>query len=53
LSVTAPTGFGRLHLQPIALEFLSAHPDIDLKLLLVDRIEHLGEEHIDVALLLG
>ncbi len=50
LSVTAPTGFGRLHLQPIALEFLSAHPDIDLKLLLVDRIVHLGEEHIDVAL---
>lgn len=50
LTVTAPTGFGRLHLQPIALEFLAAHPDINLKLVLVDRVVHLGEEHIDLAL---
>jgi DNA-binding transcriptional LysR family regulator len=50
LSVTAPTGFGRLHLQPVALEFLAAYPDINLKLLLVDRMVHLSEEHIDLAL---
>lgn len=50
LTVTAPMGFGRLHLQPVALEFMAAHPDINLKLLLVDRVVHLGEEQVDLAL---
>jgi DNA-binding transcriptional LysR family regulator len=50
LTITAPMGFGRLYLQPIALEFLTAFPDIDLKLLLVDRVVHLVEENIDLAL---
>jgi DNA-binding transcriptional LysR family regulator len=50
LSITAPMGFGRLHLQPVALEFLAAFPEINLKLLLVDRVVHLAEEHIDLAL---
>jgi DNA-binding transcriptional LysR family regulator len=50
LSMTAPMGFGRLHLQPVALEFLAAFPEINLKLLLVDRVVHLAEEHIDLAL---
>jgi DNA-binding transcriptional LysR family regulator len=50
LTITAPMGFGRLHLQPVALEFLAAFPEINLKLLLVDRVVHLAEEHIDLAL---
>jgi DNA-binding transcriptional LysR family regulator len=50
LAITAPMGFGRLYLQPVALEFLSAFPDINLKLLLVDRVVHLVEENIDLAL---
>jgi DNA-binding transcriptional LysR family regulator len=50
LTITAPMGFGRLYLQPVALEFLAAFPDINLKLLLVDRVVHLVEENIDVAL---
>jgi DNA-binding transcriptional LysR family regulator len=50
LTITAPMGFGRLYLQPVALEFLSAFPDINLKLLLVDRVVHLIEENIDLAL---
>jgi DNA-binding transcriptional LysR family regulator len=50
LAITAPMGFGRLYLQPVALEFLAAHPDINLKLLLVDRVVHLMEENIDLAL---
>jgi len=50
LAVTAPMGFGRLHLQPVALEFLAAYPEINLRLLLVDRVVDLVEEHIDVAL---
>lgn len=50
LTVTAPTGFGRLHLQPIVWEFLAAYPEINLKLVLVDRIVNLVDEHIDAAL---
>jgi DNA-binding transcriptional LysR family regulator len=50
LTVTAPMGFGRLHLQPIAMDFLSAYPEINLRLLLVDRLVDLLEEHVDLAL---
>ncbi|ABE42482.1 LysR substrate-binding domain-containing protein [Polaromonas sp. JS666] len=49
LSITAPVGFGRQHLQPVATEFLRAYPDIDLRLLLVDRMVDLVGEHLDLA----
>ncbi len=49
LTITAPAGFGRLHLQPIVLEFLAAYPDINLRLMLVDRVVNLVEEHVDAA----
>jgi len=50
LTITAPMGFGKMHLQPVALEFLAAYPDINLRLVLVDRIVDLVDEHIDAAL---
>ena len=50
LTITAPMGFGRLHLQPVALEFLVAYPEIDLRLMLVDRVVDIIEEHVDLAL---
>jgi DNA-binding transcriptional LysR family regulator len=50
LIVTAPVGFGRLHLQPVALDFLAAYPEIRLRLLLADRVVNLIEEEVDVAL---
>lgn len=50
LAVTVPVGFGRLHLQPVVWEFLAAFPDINLRLLLVDRVVSLVEEHVDAAL---
>jgi len=50
LTITAPIAFGRLHLQPVALEFLAAHPQIKLRLQLVDRIVNIADEHIDAAL---
>lgn len=50
LTITAPVGFGRKHLQPVALEFLRDYPQIDLRLLLVDRVVNLVEDHVDVAL---
>ena len=53
LIVTAPTELGRLHIIPILAEFLRAYPDIDVRLLLVERIVSLPEAHVDLALRVG
>lgn len=50
LTVTAPTGFGRQHLQPVLLDFMREFPEIAMRLLLVDRLVNLIDEHVDVAL---
>jgi DNA-binding transcriptional LysR family regulator len=42
-----------MHLIPILAEFLRAYPDIDVRLLLVDRILSLPEDHVDLALRVG
>lgn len=53
LAVTAPTVFGRLHVLPLAAEFLTMHPKIDLRLSLIDRQVNLIDEHLDAAIRLG
>src|SRR5215472_14677950 len=53
LIVSAPTELGRLHIIPILAEFLRAYPDIDVRLLLVERIVSLPEAHVDLALRVG
>jgi DNA-binding transcriptional LysR family regulator len=50
LTITAPFGFGRMHLQPVILEFLALYPEIRLRLMLVDRLVNLVEEHVDAAI---
>jgi len=50
LTITAPIAFGRLNLQPVALEFLAAYPQINLRMQLVDRIVNIADEHVDAAL---
>jgi DNA-binding transcriptional LysR family regulator len=49
LTLTAPLGFGRRHLQPVVHEFLAAYPQIDVSLQLADRVVGLVEEHVDCA----
>jgi DNA-binding transcriptional LysR family regulator len=49
LSVTAPVMFGRLHVLPVLLEFLDAHPEVVARALLLDRIVDLIQEGVDVA----
>lgn len=49
LTVTAPTGFGRQHLQPVLIDFLRAFPEVTLRVLLVDQLVNLLDEHVDVA----
>ena len=53
LVVTAPVGLGRLHLLPVVAQFLRAHPEIDVRLVLGDRILNLVEENVDLALRVG
>jgi len=53
LTVTAPVVFGRTHLIPLISEFLTRYPDIDIKLLLADRLLDLLEADVDVALRIG
>lgn len=53
LAVTAPVVFGRLHVLPVATGFLSSHPAVDLRLMLVDRVVSLAEEGIDLAVRIG
>ncbi len=53
LAVTAPVMFGRLHLLPVVTEFLGAYPDVDVGLVLTDRIAHLVDDQVDMALRIG
>jgi DNA-binding transcriptional LysR family regulator len=53
LIMTAPVVFGRLHLVPVISEFLTAFPEVEVKLRLADRVLDLLDEHIDVALRIG
>ncbi len=49
LTVTAPSGFGRQHLQPVLIDFMREFPDVTMRVLLVDRLVNLLDEHVDVA----
>jgi DNA-binding transcriptional LysR family regulator len=53
LSVTASVLFGQLHLVPVVAEFLEAHPQLDLRLSLLDRVVSLAEEGIDLGVRIG
>jgi DNA-binding transcriptional LysR family regulator len=53
LVITAPVTLGRLHVVPLAAEFLAAHPQVDLRLVLSDRPLNLVDEHLDLAVRIG
>jgi DNA-binding transcriptional LysR family regulator len=53
LVVTAPVVFGRLHMLPVLIEFLRAYPEVNVRLVLGDRIVNLLEDHVDLALRIG
>lgn len=53
LVVTAPVVFGRLHIVPVVAEFLAQYPEIDIRLVLTDRVVHLMDEQIDIAVRIG
>jgi DNA-binding transcriptional LysR family regulator len=53
LSVTAPATFGRLHVRPTLDGFLDMHPEVSLRLLLLDRVVNLVDEGFDAAIRIG
>jgi DNA-binding transcriptional LysR family regulator len=49
LAVTAPVLFGRMHIAPLLLDFLQEHPQVTARAFFVDRLVHLFDEGMDVA----
>ena len=53
LRVTAPAGFGRRHVAPLAAEFVARHAEVSLSLSLSDRLIDIVDEGFDCAVRVG
>ena len=53
LRVTAPVGFGHLHVAPALAAFCERHPRVAVDLILLDRVVNLVEEGFDLAVRIG
>ena len=53
LVVSAPVGFGRLHVSPVMAAYLLRYPDVSAELRLEDRVVNLIEDGIDLAVRIG
>ncbi len=53
LVVSAPVGFGRLHVSPVMAAYLQRYPDVSAELRLEDRMVNLVEDGIDLAVRIG
>ncbi|ABD06408.1 transcriptional regulator, LysR family [Rhodopseudomonas palustris HaA2] len=53
LVVSAPVGFGRLHVAPLMSDYLLRYPDVAGELRLSDRIINLVEDGVDCAVRIG
>ncbi len=53
LIITAPIVFGRLHVLPIVTAFLKAYPEIDIRIVLANRLINLLDDHVDLAVRIG
>jgi len=53
LTVTASVLFGRRYVAPIVSEFIRRHREVNVEMLLVDRVVSAVEEGIDVAVRIG
>lgn len=50
LSITAPQMFGTVHVAPIVQSFVQAQPRVQVRTLFVNRLVHLLDEGMDVAI---
>jgi DNA-binding transcriptional LysR family regulator len=53
IHVTAPTMFGRLHVLPVVQSFLAQYPQVDVRMLLLDRVVSLVDEGLDLGVRIG
>ena len=53
LTITAPVLFGRLYMAPIVTEYCSLYPEVDVQLVLLDRVTNMVDEGFDIALRIG
>lgn len=53
LRITAPVQFGRKHIAPLVMEFLTLHPDMQIEMILNDRNLELIDEGLDLAIRIG
>ena len=53
LVVSAPVGFGRLHVSPVMSSYLMRHADVSGELRLEDRMISLVEDGVDLAVRIG
>ncbi|TAI60955.1 LysR family transcriptional regulator [Bradyrhizobium sp. Leo170] len=53
LVISAPVGFGRLHVSPMVTAYLKRYPDVGVDLRLSDRMINLVEEGVDLAVRIG
>lgn len=53
LVITAPIVFGRLHVLPVVMAFLKAYPEVDVRLVQLDRVVNLLDENVDLAVRIG
>lgn len=53
IRINAPTAFGQFRLNALLAPFLSAHPQVDIELILDDRMVDLVKEGVDIALRQG
>lgn len=53
LILSAPIALGRLYLLPIVVDFVKEYPNIDVRMMLVDRRVNMIEEHVDLGLRVG
>jgi DNA-binding transcriptional LysR family regulator len=53
LVVSAPVGFGRLHVGPVMTAYLKRYPDVACELILSDHLVNLVEDAVDVAVRIG
>lgn len=49
LRIASSVPFGRMFVAPVVAEFLAEHPEVNIELLLLDRIVDLVEEGMDLA----
>jgi DNA-binding transcriptional LysR family regulator len=53
LTVSAPVGFGRLHVGPMMSAYLKRYPEVSGELRLSDRVINLVEDGVDLAVRIG